>query len=363
MWWYLPTVVGALLVLLLARSLRGLMSRGSVGGIRPPWVLLPMALLVAHGPPWILWVLTRRPGAAPGSVHLVVYGILAALVLPIAVALVIAWFKGRRPGAEGTCIACGHHLLDPQPTCPECGKERAALQAAGISSGLRRERGNHPLLFAMVDGYQAFLLLGTAVVMALLLIPTPRMVTSQRSSGTSNGTVFKLRNPDGLDHPFTLASTVRSHVRSVASFALPLPGFPSDIALDVSVEGVIRREREGASVGDPVPVAIAAVVHSRAELDALLAQMNCGSFGLTIAQARDPLVKEADIVRMTAAGYWPLPDPNGVVPEATMARADRILAIGEITPAAVSLGIPIPIGLLAYGMLRRGRGEAPDAAA
>lgn len=352
MWWFIPTAVASVLCLLIARVVRRLWIAGSVGGVLPPWLLLPMAVLVIMGPPWILWLLQTRPGSGATNGHLMLLSVLTILILPTAILLSVVWVLARRPDQEDQCPGCGHRLLTDQRTCPECGGARHVPTLRRLSSAFVRGRSTYPMTFALATRFQAMLALMAFVVGALLLIPTPRLVVNQRLNGSSSGTVFSLSGPDGIDYPFQFTCVVKSSVKTAASFAAPLPYLPSEVALDVDVQGTLGQERNGQAVGDVKPIAISKRVGSGSEAEALVSSMTCQNFGVPVAAARDPLVSDAALVRMTAAGYWPPAPPTGAAPAATMAAADRWLALGEVTSPWITFGVPCVIGAIAFLIAR-----------
>lgn len=352
MWWFIPTAVASILCLPIALVVRRLWIAGSVGGVLPPWLLLPMAVLAIMGPPWILWLLETRPGAGATNGHFMLLSVLTLLLLPATILLSFIWLLARQPDHEDLCPSCGHRLLTDQRTCPECGGARHVPTLRRLSSAFVRGRSTYPLAFALATGFQALLALTAFVVGALLLIPTPRLVVNQRLNGTSSGTVFSPGGPDGIDYPFQLTCVVKSSVKTAASFAAPLPYLPSEVALDVDVQGSIGQERNGQTLGEAKPIAISTRVSSLSEAEALVSSMTCQRFGVPVAAARDPLVSDAALVRMTASGYWPLTAPTGAAPAATMAAADRWLALGEITSPWITFGVPCAIGAIAFLIAR-----------
>ena len=322
-----------------------------------------MTALAVVGPAWIVWLATTRPGAGQSFAHLYLFGVLVAGVLPGAVGLSAVWFFARRPDSEDRCPTCGHDLLHDQETCPECGGGRQVATIRRIYSEFARRRSSHPTIYLITIGFQHLLAFLSLVVLAHLLVPTPRVVATQRAKGAASGTIFNTRSSDGPDFAFTLATEITSRVKTAASFGGMVPYLPSDVAVDVHIDGSIREERLQVPVGEPQTILISKVVRSRSDVEALAAEMNCGSLGISVAPSRDPLVSEAGLVRMIATGYWPAPNPSGPTPTATMAKADRWLALGETAPPLVTFGIPSVVGVFAFliALPRRHKGELGQA--
>lgn len=311
-----------------------------------------MAALSIAGPPWILWLTSTRPGTGQSYGHLYLLAALVVCVLPTVICLVAAWFFARRSDGEDRCPSCGHQLLSDQRTCPECGGGRQLSTFRRISSGFLRQRSSHPTLFAFAIGFQASLAFASFVVLALVLVPTPRLVSNQRARGRSSGTVFSVTPGDGPDYPFTLTNEIKSRVTTAASFGGVVPYLPSDVALDVVVQGTIGTERNGESVGEAQPFSIAKMVRSRSDIEALAAELTCTSLGLPVTPSRDPLISEAGLFRMIASGYWPAPSAGGPTPTGTMAQADRWLALGEVSSPLFNLGIPSAVGVITFLVAR-----------
>ncbi|MBL9121751.1 MAG: hypothetical protein JNL80_17740 [Phycisphaerae bacterium] len=324
-----------------------------------------MTALAVVGPAWVVWLVTTRPGAGQSFAHLYLFGVLVAGVLPGAVGLSAAWFFARRPDSKDRCPTCGHDLLHDQETCPECGGGRQVATIRRIYSGFARQRSSHPHLYAMVMSFQYALALVALIVLALLVVPTPRVVTTQRAKGTSSGTVFSVGSDDDPDFPFTLTNEITSRVTTAASFGGVVPFLPSDVSLEVALQGRIGMERNGTSVGEARTISIARVVRSRADMESLASEMNLARHGIPVDPKRDPMASEAGLFLMIASGYWPAPNPNAPVPTATMARAERWLALGESASPWLTFGVPGVLGALAYWVAfprQHKREPAPSAA-
>ena len=328
-----------------------------------PWISIPAALLIAFGVPLVLANAWPSRTVSP---WVVVFPVLASLLLVLAAGLVAVWLVARRKVEEGRCTSCGHTIASGQERCPECGIECRSGETRTLRTRLERIERDAPMALSMALTLQSLLLLAAFVTLAWIVVPTVRVVHSNRLSGTSSGTA-NLRSPTGQelgDAPYSYSTQVNATVLVPATFVGAFPGVGASIGLEVVVKGSVTPQPTHGEAMPPCSLDLSTLVGSRSDLIAFQNDLVGRTSILHLNPAQDPARHIYESFDLFAAGYWPAPDPTGKTPPPAMPAADIAKAPGALAPALMTVGVPTGVGVIAYGLVfaaarrRRGRNAA-----
>jgi len=356
MWWYAPTAAFALVLFVVSWWI-GRVRRGGPGDrILPPWLVAVCWCLVVGGIPLVLFRALPDPKAISLATLL---SLSIGLATPISALLIALWSVARRRYGADRCGQCGHQLIQRQIACPECGDARRSSTVRTYGERLESLGRERPLLVGSVLAAQHALLLVAFVTAALLVVPTPRTVVSMLQSGSASRVITSTDTAgESRSSPFSWTYLINSRVKTSASFLLPAPLVPSDIALEFRLDGSISTQRETptdrASVSDPDrqsaiesrPLLLTRDIRSLAGVNVLEEDVHALTAEFAIDSSQNPLNDLVAAVLMFAQDYWPTPAPSGPAPLPAMPAYDRSRAPWAIDPWHVTVGIPFIVGVL-----------------